>query len=212
MQASSIALSIISMILILYGFIGMATVGYVYVLSIDDGISMINSIADDLLLFSEALQVYTDSQLMGVVGAEQIEIIELNIREYRRSLDELSNQLHSLAGDLGSLDAPTSASLEESILGVSSTLSSANTYLGHASEAISNIKELKVEEALPEEYVSTINGYSEEFAYYGRTLKHFTSTLPLLFITISIGYGMFILMGASVLILTRKIDMLKTAQ
>jgi hypothetical protein len=190
----------------------MATVGYVYVLSIDDGISMINSIADDLLLSSEALQVYKESQLMGVIGAEQIEIIDLNIREYRRSLDEVSNQLHSLAGDLGALDVPTSASLEESVLGISSTLSSANNYLGHASQAISNIKELKVGEALPDEYVSAIDGYSEEFAYYGRTLKHFTSTLPLLFITIGVGYGMFMLMGASILILTRKIDLLKTAQ
>ncbi len=205
---SSIVLYAFSVILILYGVTGIGALGYIYFARIEDVYSPVNSVADQLLLASESLQ---NLKLMPLVSGEietQIESIEYDMREMRGNIGSMAGHFYSMASsiDVSILGWRPFGSVAELMRSVARASSSAGGTIGQACESLSMIKELKVEDVLSEEYVSMIDAYSEQFASYGGILKQFISMIPPILVYVAVSYGMFILMGVSVVILTNKIN------
>jgi len=204
---SFIVLYLISLILILYGVSGIGVVIYVYS-RIGDVYLTVNSIADQLLLSSDNLKELKEYPLVSGEMKSQIDLIESSMQETNRSLYLMSRSFDSMAIsiDIDFLGWRPFGSVADLLRSVASTSSSVGMTFIQAYDALETLEELKVKDVLSEKYLSIIDSYSGLFAYYGNTMKQSIWAVPYALIYIGITYSMFILIGASVALLTKKVE------
>jgi len=204
---SFIVLYAISLIIILYGVSGIGVVIYVHS-RIGDIYSVVNTIADQLLLTSDNLKELKEYPLVSGEMKSQIDRIESSMQETNQSLYLMSRSFDSMAIsiDIDFLGWRPFGSVADLLRSVASTSSSVGMTFIQAYDALVTLEELKVKDVLSEKYLSIVDAYLGLFAYYGNTMKQSIWAVPYALIYIGITYVMFILIGASVALLTKKVE------
>lgn len=205
MKIENKVLYFFSSILIIFGIVGTGISVYTSVYS--QAQIAVHNISNQLILASQILRPLVNEPILGKTISNQINETNTNLNLLNTNISEARSHFQSLGAEFNIciLGVCPFNSVSGLFYSLANTTNSASITLSSFSSTLESFKNLNLSDYLTSQQISTINSTSNQLYSIGVTIRQTVQLLPvLMFYMIALNL-MFILIGLSVFIITRKL-------